>query len=241
VTILAGARSRGAIVIGADSQESSGATRRTTQKLLRPQPGLLIAWAGFRDVAQAFAISMREEPLDLSGNRSVVAKAAKERFRLIREDSDVADRSETNEFMLGWFSHVEAKPVAFHLHPQGRVVWVEDWEYAGSSLAVATARTVEASLSYLVTENLGAEQLSLVVLKVLRDSITAAGPTAVIGGEVQLAEVTKAGVHVLDAAELRAANDALDVWHGRCAELLPSGGAMPPDEPSVDRGLRPPF
>jgi hypothetical protein len=91
-----------------------------------------------------------------------------------------------------------------------------------------------------VTENLGAGQLSLVVLKVLRDSITAAGPNAMIGGDVQLAEVTGAGVHVLDPTELRAANDALDVWHERCAELLPGAGALPSDKPPLDRGLRPP-
>jgi hypothetical protein len=241
MTILAGVRSRGAVVIGADSQESSGATRRTTQKLWRPQPDLLVAWAGFKDVAQAFALSLREEPLDLSDRRSVVANAATERFRLIREESDVAHRDETNEFMLAWYCHLEAKPVSLHLRRQGAITWVEHWEYGGSPLAVATAGTVEASLSYLVTENLGAEQLSLVVLKVLRDSITAAGPTAMIGGDVQLAEVTKAGVHVLDPTELRAANDALDVWHERCAEILPSTGAVPPGEPPVDRGLRPPF
>jgi hypothetical protein len=199
-----------------------------------------VAWAGFKDAGQAFALSLREEPLDLSAKRSVVAKAARDRFRQIREDSDVANRGESNEFMLAWFSQADAKPIAFHLHPQGAIVWVEHWEFGGSSLAVATARTVEASLSYLVTENLGAGQLSLVVLKVLRDSITAAGPNAMIGGDVQLAEVTGAGVHVLDPTELRAANDALDVWHERCAELLPGAGTLPSDKPPLDRGLRPP-
>jgi hypothetical protein len=215
-------------------------TRRTTQKLLRPQPGLLVAWAGFKDVAQAFALSLKEEPLDLSEKRSVVAKAARDRFRQIREESDVDHRGEANEFMLGWFSHPEAKPVAVHLRPQGAITWVEDWEYGGSSLAIATARTVEASLSYLATQNLAAEQLSLVVLKVLRDSITAAGPRAMIGGDVQLAEVMQAGVHVLDSTELRAASDALDVWHEQCAELLPGTGAQPADRAPLDRGLRPP-
>jgi hypothetical protein len=191
MTILAGVRSREAVVIGSDSQEASGVTRRTTQKLLVPQPGLVIAWAGFKDVAQAFTLSIYEEALALSEKRSVVAKAASDRFRQIREQSDVAHRSETNEFMLGWFSEVDAKPVALHLRSQGAFTWVEDWEYAGSQLAVATARTVEASVSYLATENLATEQLSLVVLKVLRDSITAAGPQAMIGGEVRLAAVTR--------------------------------------------------
>lgn len=240
MTILAGVRSREAVVIGSDSQEASGVTRRTTQKLLVPQPGLVIAWAGFKDVAQAFTLSIHEEPLALSQRRSVVAKSASDRFRQIREESDVAHRTDTNEFMLGWFSKVDVKPVALHLRSQGAFTWVEDWEYAGSQLAVATARAVEASVSYLATENLAAEQLSLVVLKVLRDSITAAGPQAMIGGEVQLAAVTRTGVHILDAAELRAASDALDVWHDRSAELLPGAGAAPAGKPAQDRGLRPP-
>ncbi len=117
---------------------------------------------------------------------------------------------------------------------------MEDWEYAGSPQAIATARAVEASLSYVVIENLGAEQLSLIVLKVLRDSIAAAGPTAMIGGDVQLAQVTDRGIHVLDAAELRATNDALDVWEERSAELLPGAAAPATSEPPPDRGLQPP-
>ena len=214
-------------------------SRRPTQKLLRPQRELLLAWAGYKDVGQAFVLSLREGPLDLSETRSEVATAARERFRRIREDTNVEHRREAKEFMLAWFSQRDRKPVAFHLHPQGAVVWVEDWEYAGSPQAIATARAVEASLSYVVIENLGAEQLSLVVLKVLRDSIAAAAPTAMIGGDAQLAQVTDRGVQVLDAAELRATNDTLDVWEERSAELLP-GAAAPAKKPPPDRGLKPP-
>jgi hypothetical protein len=228
------------VVIGADSQESTGVARRSTHKLIRPQQGLLLAWAGYKDVAQAFALSLQEEPLRLTNKRSEVAKAAQHRFRQIRDESEAEHRTDTNEFMLGWFSEDDAKPVALHLHPLGRFVWIEEWEYAGSPQAVSTARAVEASLSYLVTEDLTVEQLSLVVLKVVRDSIAAAGPQAMIGGEVQLASVTTSGVHLLEPNEIRAASDALDVWHDQCAELLPgSVGRQSVTEPA-DRGLRPP-
>ena len=43
---------------------------------------------------------------------------------------------------------------------------------------MATARVVEAAVSYVLTERLGAEQLSLVALKVLRGTIEAAPPAA---------------------------------------------------------------
>jgi hypothetical protein len=45
---------------------------------------------------------------------------------------------------------------------------------------------------------------------------------------------------VLEPAELRAGNDALDVWLEQCAELLPGSAARPPSDGAVDRGLGPP-
>jgi hypothetical protein len=186
------------------------------------------------------ALSLREDPIDLRLARSKVAAVAKERFAHIRNDRDVEHRSDLNEFMLGWYCEAERKPVGLHLPSQGSAVWVEQWQYAGNPTAVSTVRVVEAAISYVVTEYLAEEQLALVALKVLRDSIAAAPATAGIGGEVQLATITAAGVRVLAPAELRAGNDALDVWQERCAELLPGASARYAAEDEVDRGLRPP-
>jgi len=239
VTILAALRNRAAIVLGSDSEERSTSGRRRTTKLVVPQRNLVLAWAGYKDVAQAMALSLQEEPLDLDTARSRIARAATDRFRMVRTDPDVEHRSEMNEFMLAWYYRPERKPVGLHLPSQGSAVWVEQWQYAGSQTAVSTARVAEASVSYLVTEDLGVEQLTLVALKVLRDAISAAPSAAGIGGPVQLATVTSDGVRVLEAEELRAGNDALDVWQERCAELLP--GAMSPRSVDArDPGLGPP-
>jgi hypothetical protein len=240
VTILAAVRGRDALVIGADSEERSGHTRRRTTKLVCPQTGLVIAWAGYKDVAQAMVLSLQEDPLDLALPRSQVAIAAKERFRRIRNDPDVEHRSDMNELMLGWFCESEQKPVGLHLPSQGSALWVEHWQYAGSPSAVTTARVVEAAVSYVFTESLGAEQLSMVVLKILRDTVEAAPVSAGIGGDVQLAAITAHEARVLASAELRAANDALDVWQERCAELLPGATGRPVPGAKTDRGLGPP-
>jgi hypothetical protein len=113
VTILAGVRGREAIVIGADSQETvEGALRRSTRKLIQPQSGLIAAWAGYKNVAQAMELSLREQPLDLGTPRSKVAEAAKDRFRKIRNDPDVNHRTDFNGFMFGWYCKAERKPVA---------------------------------------------------------------------------------------------------------------------------------
>ncbi len=122
----------------------------------------------------------------------------------------------------------------------GAAIWVEQWQYAGNASAVATARTVEASVGYLEIDGLKAQHLSLIVLKVLRDAIVAAPPSAGIGGEVKLTTITASGVHVLEAHELRAGNDALDVWQERCAELLPGAARPSMGAGLVDRGLGPP-
>jgi hypothetical protein len=214
--------------------------RRDTRKLLQPQQDLVLAWAGFKDVAQAMALSLQEQPLDLSLPRSKVAQAARERFRQVREDRDVEHRSDANEFILSWFCRAELKPVALHLLGQGAAVWVEQWQYAGNPSAVATARTVEAAVAYLEVDDLEAPQLSLIALKVLRDAIVAAPPSASIGGKVKLATVTAGGVHILEVDEIRAGNDALDVWQERCAELLPGAGGPPASAGQIDRGLLPP-
>jgi hypothetical protein len=64
--------------------------------------------------------------------------------------------------------------------------------------------------------------------------------SAGIGGDVQLATITASGVRVLAPDDLRAGNDALDVWQERCAELLPGASVRYAAEDTVDRGLRPP-
>jgi hypothetical protein len=76
MTILICARNREALVMGADSQESSQVVTRTTAKILRPHSGLALAWAGYKDVAQAMWLSLRERPLDLSARRSEIAQEA---------------------------------------------------------------------------------------------------------------------------------------------------------------------
>jgi hypothetical protein len=70
------------------------------------------------------------------------------------------------------FFEAERKPVALHLHTRGRVEWVEQWHYAGNAMAIATAATARECISYIATDDLGAEPLALIALKVLRDSIT---------------------------------------------------------------------
>jgi hypothetical protein len=150
MTILVGARNGKAVVIGADSQESTQVARRDTQKIFRPQVGLVLAWAGYKDVAQALALSLSENPLDLS----------------------------------------------------------------------------QACVNYIATDNLGADQLSIVALKVLRDSIVVAPPGALVGGEPQLAMITASpisGVH-----ELRRHGTSRVPANGGCGADPPGEGGQPP-------------
>lgn len=239
MTVLAAARSLRALVVGSDSEETSSTWRRSTAKLLVPQAGLVLAWAGYKDVAQAMILSLQEDPLDLTLARSKVSRAARDRVKDVRSDPDIEHRADVNEFMLGWYCAAEGKPVGLYLPSQGSALWVEKWQYAGSPTAVSTARVVESSISYVAIDDLGSEQLSLVVLKVLRDSISAAPASARIGGDVQLAAIAADGVRVLAPDELRAGNDALDVRQERSAELLP-GATARPAAGRADRGLKPP-
>lgn len=240
MTILMGARNRRALVLGADSQESNQFARVSTQKLLMPRPGLVLAWAGYKDVAQALYLSLRENPLDLSRPRSKIANEARERFRAVRSDPDIEHRSDVNEFLLGWFCGTESMPVALHLRTQGSFGWAERWHYAGSGEAIGAAIAAQGCLNYIATDGLGAEQLALVALKVLRDSINVAPTRAMVGGEPQLATVTADGARILGAADLRAANDTLGVWEEQSADLLIGGAEVPEDAKQIDRGLEPP-
>ena len=158
MTILVGARNRRALVLGADSQESNQVARVSTQKLWMPRPGLVLAWAGWKDVAQALYLSLREDPLDLSSPRSKIANEARERFRAVRSDPDIEHRSDGNEFLLGWFCRAESMPVALHLRMQGSSGWIERWQYAGNQSAIHTANAAQSCLNYISTENLPAEQ-----------------------------------------------------------------------------------
>ncbi|MEA2220809.1 MAG: hypothetical protein QOJ35_3435 [Solirubrobacteraceae bacterium] len=75
--------------------------RRSTIKLLLPQAGLILAWAGYKDVAQAMTLSLSENPLDLALPRSQVSQAAKDRVKRVLSDPDIEHRTDVNEFMLG--------------------------------------------------------------------------------------------------------------------------------------------
>ena len=139
VTILAAVRSRGALVIGSGSEERSAGIPRHTTKILCPQPNLVLAWAGYKDVAQAMALGLQEDPVDLRLPRSKLAGIARERFKKVRSDPDVEHRGDLNDFMLGWYCESERKPVGLHLPGRGSALWIEHWHYAGSPSAVATA------------------------------------------------------------------------------------------------------
>jgi hypothetical protein len=185
-------------------------------------------------------LSIRERPLDLSSPRSEIAQDARERFRKIRSDPDIEHRRETNEFLLGWFSSADSSPVGLHLRSQGAFEWVERWQYAGSLGAITAAATAQACVNYIATQDLGADQLSIVALKVLRDSIVVSPPSALVGGDPQLAIITASGVRILGDKDIRAKVDALGGWEQQCEDLLPGAPTSRRDVTRVDRGLGPP-
>jgi hypothetical protein len=231
-----GIEGRSSLVLIARSQIA----RTTTRKLFVPQRDLVLAWAGYKDVAQALHLSLSESPLDLSQPRSKIAKDARERFRVIRSDPDIEHRSDVNEFLLGWFSKAESNAVALHLMTQGHFEWVERWKFAGSPSGVGAANAAQACVNYISTENLGVEELALVALKVLRDTIAVAPAGALVGDGPQLATISAEGVHILTDTDLRGANDTLDLWEQQSADLLVGSAEVSEEHQQVDRGLGPP-
>ncbi len=214
-----------------DSQQMRGEQgrrlARSARKVYEPRQGLLIAAAGFQDIAQEFSLRVqRSRDLELDADRLELKSQFQALLRALREDSDIEGRSNHVEFLLAWWPRRGRDPVALHLFSAGAAEWVEGWAFAGLRLGTEIASFATSTMRYLDPATLTLEQAKLLALKVLRDTIE----TSVegIGGRVQMGAVGRRGVGVIEGADMAGLHDAVDLWETRCAELLRSSDRVRP-------------
>lgn len=211
-----------------DSQQTRGVRgrrlARSARKVYEPRPGVLMAVAGAQDVAQEFALRLqRASGFSPSVDRLQMKARLQALLGSLREDPAIEERSDHVEFLLAWWSHHEHKPLALHLLSGGAGEWVDGWAFGGVQLGIEIASFAVGAMRYLDPATLTLEQSQLLALKLLRDTIE----TGVegIAGNVQLGTVACGGVELLPDAQVRALEDALDLWEARCAELLLAGAS----------------
>jgi hypothetical protein len=243
VTLIAALRCRDGIILGSDSRETRGRLgrrlARPAQKIYEPKRGFLLAWAGFQDVAQGFALRLeRAGEISPQQDRTMIKGLLHEIVAELRSDSSVEGHSDMFEFLVAWFSIPDRKPVALHLRSGGTGEWVSRWEFGGTTVAVEIAGFAIGTLRYLDPAELTLEQGKLVALKVLRDTI--ATGVEEVGGEIQLAVVSNRESQVIPFRDMRGLHDTLDLWESQAAELLPGAIAAPADSSTPDRGVGPP-
>ncbi len=244
MTLIAALRCADGVIVGSDSQQTRGSRgrrlARPARKVYEPRSGFLLAAAGAQDVAQEFALRLqRARGISPNTDRLQLKVRLQELLKGMREDPSIEGRSDHVEFLLAWWPSKARKPIALHLLSAGAVEWVDGWAFGGIALGTEMASFAVGTMRYIAPTELAIDQAKVVALKVLRDTID----TSVegIGGGVQMATVERAGVRVIEAADMRGLHDAVDLWETRCAELLRTDGAPPPSASRTpDRGVRPP-
>lgn len=243
MTLIAALRCADGVVLCSDSQQTRGVRgrrhARPARKVYEPRRGVLLAAAGAQDVAQEFALRLqRARGISLSNDRLQLKSFLQGLLAELRDDPSIEARSDHVEFLFAWSSRHVRKPVALHLLSAGAAEWVDGWAFGGVPLGTEIASFAVSTMRYLDPAKLTLDQAKVVALKVVRDTIEASVES--IGGAVQMGVVERDRVSVIEAADLRALHDAVDLWETRCAALLLGGAAPPSASDTPDRGVRPP-
>lgn len=239
MTVISALRCPEGAVLTSDSREIRGAAgdrlASDVAKIYEPRSGFLVAWAGFADVAQAFALRM-QRARDLTPARDRLD--LQQRFDALMNQVREQGKTDYAEWLIAWWCEPEDKAVTLHLRAGGRSDWVSDRRCAGDQEPTRIAHVVGQALRFMPPERLTLEQAKLVALKTMRDTL-AVGVES-IGGEAQLGSVSRSAVEVLTSADLEPLHDTIDVWEERAAELLLGSATVPADSTTPDRGVRPP-
>jgi hypothetical protein len=223
MTLIVALRCGEGVILGSDSQETRGTAGRrlgrATRKIYVARDGFLVAWAGAQDVAQAFVLQVRRaEELSAGDDRLEVRRRLHEILAALRSDPAIAGRSDHLEVLVAWWSRPESRPVALHMLSGGASEWVSGWAFGGVALGVERASFATGGLGYADPGAMGLEPGKVLALKVIRDTIQ--GTVEGVGGNVQMGVVGGSYARLLAERDLRALDDAVDLWEARCRELL---------------------
>ncbi len=239
MTLIAALRCPEGVVLASDSREThTPATRRVARnvtKIYVPRRGFLVGWAGWENVAQAFALAM-ERADDLSPSLDRVD--IRERLDDLLKEVQKSGETDWAEWIVAWWSQPDKTPVALRLFSGRKAQWVETWGYVGDGPPQEIAHIVAEAVRFVPRANLTLEQAKVLAMKVMRDTIHIGVES--IGGDVQIGAVSAQGVEVVTGAELRGLDDTLDLWEDQAAALLPGSISVPAETPTPDRGVRVP-
>jgi hypothetical protein len=198
-----------------------------------------MAWAGFQDAAQAFALRLqRTKDLTPDRDRAEVKARLHEILAEVRADATVEEHADAAELLVAWHTPRTQRPVAVHLRGPGSGEWVTEWAFGGAPTAVDMAGFGLGALRYIDPADLTLEQAKILALKVVRDTIETAVES--VGGEVQLGTIAAGSIEIVERGAMRGLHDTLDLWEEQMAELLPGAAEVPADSTTPDPGLGPP-
>jgi hypothetical protein len=237
MTLISALRSREGFVLTSDSRETRGPSQarlaRNVKKIYVPREGFLLAWAGFETVAQAFTLAMeRADGLSTSLDRVEIKRRLEALIAEIRANGG----TDMGEWIVAWWSKPDDRPVAVRLFSGRTGKWIDTWEFGDDARPQEIAHVVAEAIRFVPRTSLTLEQAKLLALKVMRDTIHIGVES--IGGEVQLAAVTRDGIEFATGAVLRSLNDTLGAWEEQAAALLPGAVPVPAQTTTPDRGVR---
>jgi 20S proteasome alpha/beta subunit len=237
MTLISALRCREGVVLTSDSREASGEDKGSVggsvQKIYEPRSGFLVAWAGYKYVAQAFALAMRDaDGLSSELNRVEIERRLVALLKQLRADG----KTDLAEWIIAWWSVPEDAPLALQLFSSGTSQWVEEWDRCGSAEPRRVSRIVSETLAFVPRKTLSVEQAKMLALKIMRDTIHI-NPGS-IAGPPQLGAVTRSGIEIATPQDLEYLTDALGTWEEQAAGLLPGAVPVPAQSKTPDRGVR---
>jgi hypothetical protein len=159
MTLLNALRCPEGIVITTDSRDTSGASggrvAQNVTKLWKVHSDFLVAWAGYKNVAQSFYLAMkRGTGLVPSLDRVEIEKRLLALLKQIREDG----KTDYAEWIIAWWCGPENTAVALRLTCTGTTQWAEDWERAGDERPIDISTQIAGALRFVPRDTLTVEQ-----------------------------------------------------------------------------------
>lgn len=224
MTVVVALAGKDAIVLAADSQETTGTVKTTTQKLRIV--GGAMAWAGTGDSALIQRVEAEHDPIGdtIGGPRWPTASAISAVTTPIQIEGVSAHLAVNNAStpifggLFCWYDD-KANPCIWQISAN-----VASSQFKSDKAALgsgqAAAEVALASVAHLGVRELDTARLEMVAWKSIYDVITSSA--YYVGHPISLAVIEHGSARILPNDELRAIEDSVQIWLARQREVLDS-------------------
>jgi 20S proteasome alpha/beta subunit len=237
MTLVLGLRSRGGLVLAADSQRTEGVLREQFPKLFTTPAGIAWGTAGGIAIQQELyelmaTLRVPDRPGRRETREAIVAAVAMARARAGEALDELSAAAGSIEGLFGWYSKEDDRTFLLRVPSGGPAEFAPRYTAIGAPSTLA--RFALSRSEYLEYDTLPLAAAKMVAYNVADDVIRVS--TSNVGGPVQLAAVTKSATKLANSIELRGIADTVAAFREHQRDYIVREDGADSD---ADTGVRP--